>query len=221
MQYCDMLIVMPAPDLAFVHRFVPGDDALGPVLLLLHGTGGSEDDMVPIARVLWPGAAVLSPRGQVLEQGMPRFFRRLAVGVFDLDDLRLRTNLLADFVSAAAERYRFPQARVVAAGYSNGANIAASVLLLRPDAFRHAMVWRAQVPLEPERRPNLGEHHVLITGGRQDPIVPAEETQRLGDLLSACGADVQLQWFDQGHTLSHEDLQVSRNWLRRQFVAAR
>jgi predicted esterase len=207
---------MASPDLVFVHRFVPGSrDA--PILLLLHGTGGSEDDLLPLGRMLWPGAPMLSPRGQVLEQGMPRFFRRVAQGVFDLEDLRVRTHGLGDFVRAAAEHYQFEQHRVVAVGYSNGANIAASVLLLRPDTFMRAILFHAQVPLEPDVRPNLAAHEVLITGGRRDAIVPPTETERLRDLLMSAGAAVQLAWFDAGHALSQDDVAAGRQWLQTVF----
>jgi predicted esterase len=205
---------MAVPHLSFVHRFVPGTDPAAPVLLLLHGTGGNEDDLVPLARHLWPGAAVLSPRGQVLEEGMPRFFRRLAQGVFDLDDLRRRTDDLADFVGAAGDRYGFAAGRVVAVGYSNGANIAASVLLLRPGAFDRAVLWHAQVPLEPDPPPDLRGHDVLLTAGRRDPIVPPTGTERLWELLESCGAAVQLTWFDAGHALSGDDIDAARRWLQ-------
>jgi phospholipase/carboxylesterase/glyoxalase family protein len=211
---------MAAPSPAFVHRFVPGAEGAAPVLLLLHGTGGNEDDLVPLGRQLWPGAALLSPRGQVLEQGMPRFFRRIAQGVFDQDDLRARTETLADFVHEAAEQYRFAAERVVAVGYSNGANIAASVLLRRPDAFSRAVLWHAQVPFEPESPPDLTTHQVLMTAGKRDPIVPSTGTERLRDLLATCGAIVQLAWFESGHALSQEDVDAARRWLPETFARA-
>lgn len=204
---------MAAPDLGFVHRFVHGTDAQAPTLLLLHGTGGNEDDLLPLGRLLWPGAPLLSPRGPVLEQGMPRFFRRIAQGVFDLDDLRQRSQDLAGFVSAAADHYGFARERLVAVGYSNGANIAASTMLLRPDAFRYAVLWHAQVPFEPETPPDLSAQNVLLTAGRRDPIVPPTGTERLRELLAECGAAVQLAWFDAGHALSQDDVDTSRRWL--------
>jgi predicted esterase len=204
---------MTAPDLGFVHRFVPGTDALAPTLLLLHGTGGNEDDLLPLGRLLWPGAPLLSPRGPVLEAGMPRFFRRLALGVFDLEDLHRRAHDLAQFAAAAADRYGFDRQRLVALGYSNGANIAAATLLLRPEAIRRAVLWHAQVPLEPEVLPDLSGHEILVTAGRRDPIVPPTGTERLRELLAACGAAVQLAWFEAGHALSHEDVDTARRWL--------
>ncbi|HJX26089.1 MAG TPA: hypothetical protein VJ252_08025, partial [Chthoniobacterales bacterium] len=136
----------------FIHEFVPGTS--GRTLLLLHGTGGNEHDLLPLGRVLDPTAALLSPRGKILENGMPRFFRRLAEGVFDLEDLKKRTHELADFVAASAEQYQFAADKLVAVGYSNGANIAGSMLLLRPETFRTAILFRAMVPLVPENLPD-------------------------------------------------------------------
>jgi predicted esterase len=200
----------------FVHRFEPAsspDDA--PTLLLLHGTGGDENDLIDLGQTIAPGANLLSPRGKVLEQGMPRFFRRLAEGVFDIEDLVLRTNELADFVAAAATEYEFDAKRVTALGFSNGANIAAAMMLLRPTTLSGAVLLRAMVPLEPERRPDLRDVHVLISAGRSDPIVPADNAQRLADLLRAGGADVMLEWQAAGHNLTQTDLAVAREWAQR------
>src|SRR5438034_3494007 len=150
----------------FIHEFVPG--ASNRTLLLLHGTGGNERDLIPLGRELDPRASLLSPRGKVLENGMPRFFRRLAEGVFDLEDLRNRTNGLADFVASAAEHYGFAGDKLVAVGYSNGANIAASMLLLRPEVLSAAVLFRAMVPLIPETQPNLHSVNVWIGAGSYD-----------------------------------------------------
>src|SRR6266496_3544599 len=150
--FANLLLVMrPRPD--FIHEFIPG--SLERTLLLLHGTGGNERDLIPLGRELDPTAALLSPRGKVLENGIPRFFRRLAEGVFDLQDLKNRTNELADFLIAAAQRYKVDIKNITAVGYSNGANIAASMLLLRPQILSAAILFRALVPLTPETRPNL------------------------------------------------------------------
>jgi predicted esterase len=165
-----------------------------------------------------PEAGVLSPRGKVLEHGMPRFFRRLAEGVFDLDDLRLRTAELADFVTAAAEHYRFDPARVIAVGFSNGANMAASLLLLRPGAPHGAVLFRAMVPLVPDPLPSLPRTPVLVSSGRADPIVPAVETERLVTLLHDAGADVTLAWQAAGHHLVKEDVIRACDWLRLSFA---
>jgi predicted esterase len=201
-------------DLDFVHHYQPGQTADAPTLMLLHGTGGNEQDLLPVAPDLLPGAGVLSPRGKVLEHGMPRFFRRLAEGVFDLDDLRARTAELADFVAAAAAHYGFDPTRVVAVGFSNGANIAGSLLLLRPGVVQRAVLFRAMVPLVPDPLPSLPHTPVLISNGRADPIVPLAETERLAALLRAAGADVTLAWQNAGHHLIREDLDRARAWLQ-------
>src|SRR6266704_4820336 len=165
----------PQPD--FIHEFVPGTS--NRTLLLLHGTGGNERDLIALGRELDPNAALLSPRGKVLENGMPRFFRRLAEGVFDLEDLKHRTNELADFVAAAAQHYGFATDQLVAVRYSNGANIAASMLLLRPEVLSTAILFRAMVPLYPETPADLGSVRVWIGAGSNDPIVPASGTKEL------------------------------------------
>ncbi len=199
----------PQPD--FIHEFVPGSS--NRTLLLLHGTGGNERDLIPLGRELDPRAALLSPRGKVLENGMPRFFRRLAEGVFDLEDLKIRTNELADFVAAAAQHYGFASDNVIAVGYSNGANIAASMLLLRPEILRGAVLFRAMVPLVPENLPDLSSVHVWIGAGSEDPIIPTSETQRLVELLRSARADVTLRFFNAGHGLTSSDVEIAKHWL--------
>jgi len=201
--------VRPQPD--FIHEFVPGTSNRS--LLLLHGTGGNERDLIPLGRELDPDAALLSPRGKVLENGMPRFFRRLAEGVFDLEDLKNRTNELADFVAAAAQHYGFAADNVVAAGYSNGANIAASMLLLRPEILSAAVLFRAMVPLVPDTRPNLSAVRVWIGAGTNDPIIPTSETKQLAELLRGAGADVTMRFFQAGHELTPADVEAAREWL--------
>jgi phospholipase/carboxylesterase len=147
-------------DLTFIHRFEPGNRPEAPPLLLLHGTGGDESDLLPLGRAVAPGSALLSPRGKVLEHGMPRFFRRLAEGVFDEDDVRRRAHELADFVEASRGKYGI--AAPVALGYSNGANIAAAMLLLRPEALAGAILLRAMVPLVKTPQADLRDKRVLI-----------------------------------------------------------
>jgi phospholipase/carboxylesterase len=203
-------MMRPQPD--FIHEFVPGTS--NRALLLLHGTGGNERDLITLGRELDPNAALLSPRGKVLENGMPRFFRRLAQGVFDLEDLEHRTNELADFVAAAAEHYGFTRNNVIAIGYSNGANIAASMLLLRPQVLSAAVLFRAMVPLIPDKLPDLSSVRVWIGAGDQDPIVPASETKRLADLLRRANADVTIRFAKAGHGLTNGDLEAARQWLR-------
>jgi predicted esterase len=201
--------VRPQPD--FIHEFVPGTSNRS--LLLLHGTGGNERDLIPLGRELDPDAALLGPRGKVLENGMPRFFRRLAEGVFDLEDLKNRTNDLADFVTAAAAHYGFAADNVVAVGYSNGANIAASMLLLRPEILSAAILFRAMVPLVPDTQPNLSAVRVWIGGGTNDPIIPTSETKRLAELLRNAGTDVTMRFFQAGHELTPADVEAAREWL--------
>jgi len=203
--------VRPQPD--FIHEFVPGSSSR--TLLLLHGTGGNERDLIPLGRELDPNAALLSPRGKVLENGMPRFFRRLAEGVFDLEDLKYRTNELADFVTAAAQHYGFATDQFVAVGYSNGANIAASLLLLRPEILRAAILFRAMVPLVPDKLAELSSVHVWIGAGNQDPIIPPSEAQRLVELLRHAGADVTIRFFNAGHGLTNDDVVTARDWLEK------
>jgi predicted esterase len=202
----------------FIHRWVPGTDPAGPVLLLLHGTGGSEDDLLDLGATLRPGAALLSPRGKVLENGMPRFFRRLAEGVFDEEDLVRRTEELAEFVQAARARYDLGSRPVVAVGYSNGANIAASLLLLRPEILAGAVLLRAMVPLTPERLPQLAGTPVFLAGGRSDRIIPPENTERLARMLEASGAAVTLHWSPGGHALTSAEIKEAQRWLARNFA---
>jgi phospholipase/carboxylesterase/glyoxalase family protein len=200
-------------ELGFAHRFLPGEDDSGVTLLLLHGTGGNEEDLIPLGKELAPGAAILSPRGKVSEFGAPRFFRRLAEGVFDHEDLVFRTHELARFVEAASEAYGFAKSKLVAAGYSNGANIAASVMLLHPGLLRAAVLLRAMVPFEPEVTPDLSGMPVFMASGRRDQIIPPDNSQRLADILSEAGADVTLRWRDTGHGLTFEEVAEAKVWL--------
>jgi phospholipase/carboxylesterase len=197
----------------FIHEFVPGTS--NRTLLLLHGTGGNERDLIPLGRELDPNAALLSPRGKVLENGMPRFFRRLAEGVFDLEDLKYRTNELGDFVAVATQHYGFATDQLVAVGYSNGANIAASMLLLRPEIMQTAILFRAMVPLIPDTLPDLSSVHVWIGAGDQDPIIPPSEAQSLVELLRRAKADVTIRFFNAGHGLTNGDVVTARDWLEK------
>jgi phospholipase/carboxylesterase len=197
--------------LDFIHRYVPGTS--GRTLLLLHGTGGDENDMLPIGRTLDPAAALLSPRGRVLENGMPRFFRRLAEGVFDEEDLIRRTHELADFVGKAAVDYGFEAGKVVAVGYSNGANIAGGLLLLRPEVLAGAVLLRPMVPLGPGTLPDLKGTPVLVLSGTHDPIVPPENAGELVALLERAGARVTAETESGGHGLTQATLETARRWL--------
>jgi predicted esterase len=201
------------PPLDFVHQFAPGTS--GRTLLLLHGTGGTEADMIPLGRQLDPTAALLSPRGKSPENGRPRFFRRLAEGIFDEKDLIFRTHELADFVGNAATNYGFDPKRVVAVGYSNGANIAGALLLLRPEILAGAALLRPMVPIMPAKLPKLDDVPVLIAAGNEDPIVPAENAQRLEELLRRSGAKVESLFEDAGHRLTNETVETTKLWLAR------
>jgi phospholipase/carboxylesterase len=203
-----------AADLGFVHRYFPGDGGVsGATLLVLHGTGGDENDLVSLGGELAPDAAILSPRGKVSEYGAPRFFRRLAEGVFDHEDLVFRTHELADFVEAAAEEYGFDRSKLVAAGYSNGANIAASLMLLRPGLLRAAVLFRAMVPFEPEEMPDLTGMPVFMASGRRDRMIPPDNSERLAEILRQSGAEVDLRWRDTGHALTYEEVAEAKEWL--------
>jgi phospholipase/carboxylesterase len=196
----------------FIHKFVPGTS--GRTLILFHGTGGTESDLLDIGRALDPDAALLSPRGKVLENGMPRFFRRLAEGVFDEEDLINRTHELADFIQVAAGRYGFNQRKSIAVGYSNGANIAGSILLLRPDTFQGAALLRPMVPLIPAILPELKGAPVLVAAGNDDRIVPIENPRELVTLLRRAGADVTVFFEDAGHGLTETTLATAKRWLK-------
>lgn len=199
--------------LSFVHVYERGVAPEGPTLLLLHGTGGNERELLVLGRALGRSAGLLSPRGRVLENGAARFFRRVAEGVFDLEDLAARTDELAEFIRAAAGEHGFDAARVVAVGYSNGANIAGSMLLRRPGTLAGAILFRPMVPFEPATAVDLGGVSVFISSGRLDPIVPPEHPERLRQLLSNAGAEVTLHWHPGGHELAAEDLEAAREWL--------
>jgi phospholipase/carboxylesterase len=198
----------------FIHRFIPAPAGPGKrTLLLLHGTGGDENDLIPLGRDLDPTAALLSPRGQVLENGMPRFFRRLSEGVFDEEDLVTRAHELADFIAAAAVREEFDPKRVIAVGFSNGANMAAAILLLRPEVLAGAVLFRAMVPIVPTGLLDLKHAHVLLSSGTEDPIVPAENAERLAAMLRKAGANVTLRFEPAGHSLALGDVRAAREWL--------
>jgi phospholipase/carboxylesterase len=199
------------PDLGFIHNYVPATDRTRAPLLQLHGTGGDEDDLIPFGERLTPGAALLSPRGKILEHGAPRFFRRLAEGVFDLQDLNARTLELADFIERARKTYGLE--KPIALGFSNGANIAASLLLTRPKALAGAVLMRAMTPFEPETLPDLTGVPVLMLSGTADPMVPARNRDWLAEILRAAGAEVTHEVVPAGHGLTARDLASTERWL--------
>jgi phospholipase/carboxylesterase len=205
-------------ELNHVHLFEPGD-AGAPTLLLLHGTGGDEHDLLALGRHLSPSSGLLSPRGKVLEQGMARWFRRLAEGVFDTDDLVRRAGELAGFVSAAGHRYGFDPSNVVAVGFSNGANLAAALLLLYPQVLRAAVLFSSMLPLEPAGLPDLSHVGVYMSQGRDDPMAPPERAEALARLLTEAGAGVTVAWHDAGHRLAAAQATAAQAWLAK-FAAA-
>jgi predicted esterase len=225
-------------ELDFIHRFIPskleesGDSTatrrrktevrMFTTFLLLHGTGGDEQDLIPLAYELDKRAAILSPRGKVLENGVtPRFFRRLAEGVFDLEDLKFRTNELADFVIDASKTYNFDLQHIIAVGYSNGANIAASMLLLRPEILSSAILFRAMVPLVPQTLPNLSNKPIFMSSGLMDPIVSLDEADRLFGLFKKAGANISLSWQESGHELTMEEIRKANEWLMKSVSSTR
>jgi len=199
-------------DLGFIHRYIPATQPGKPPLLLLHGTGGDENDLIPLAVQLSPGSALLSPRGKVTENGMPRFFRRLAEGVFDLADLKVRTAELADFIAAARKAYGIDAP--VAVGFSNGANIAAALLLTRPQVLRGAVLLRAMLPFELEPLPDLAGKPVLLLSGSNDTMISAAGRERLAAVLQAAGADLVYKVLPTGHNLTQNDLNLAAQWLK-------
>jgi predicted esterase/catechol 2,3-dioxygenase-like lactoylglutathione lyase family enzyme len=205
-----------AAELGFTHRYLPpaSPGAAGRVtLLLLHGTGGDENDLLPLGRMLLPGAGLLSPRGKVLENGMPRYFRRIAEGVFDQEDLALRTTELAEFIRAATAAYRLDPAGIVAVGFSNGANIAASLLLREPGLLPAAMLLSPMMPFEPGAPPALGGTAVFIGAGRSDALVPPAQVERLAQVLGEGGASVTVRWDPDGHGIPPGVVTAAREWI--------
>ncbi len=206
--------MITSKQLDFIHEYVGARDSGNDyTLLLLHGTGGTQYDLIPLGERLLPSAALLSPLGKVSENGHTRFFRRLSPGVFDLDDLRFRTHELSEFVANSAAVYKLNRDRIIAAGYSNGANMVASLLLLAPETLRAGVLFRPMVPLVPERLPNLDGVQVLIMGGRHDEVVAPQESVRLAELFHQANATVSIHWSDAGHGLQSQEIAHARDWL--------
>ena len=199
---------------SFIHKYLPAQRDT-PVFLLLHGTGGNEDDLIPFAKEISRDSSILSVRGKVLENGMPRFFRRFAEGVFDIEDLKFRTNELADFIEESSDKYNFELNQVVAIGYSNGANIGASLLILRPEVLTGVILFRGTLPLETSSLPDLRGKHVLISGGEFDEIIPQEGTMKLAEVLERAGAQVDLKWQKSNHGLVTADLLAAKSWAKK------
>lgn len=199
------------------HIFNKGTNADAPVLLLLHGTGGNEEDLVPLGSLISPESSILSVRGNVLENGMPRFFRRLAEGVFDEDDLKFRTKELHDFLDEAAGKYDFDRNNVVAVGYSNGANIAGSLLFHYEESLRGAVLHHPMVPLKGIQLPDLNGVNVFIGAGKNDPICPPQETEELEHLLKEAGAEVETHWENYGHQLTQPEAERAAAWFQKYY----
>lgn len=204
----------------FIHRYIPSDTPNAPTLLLLHGTGGNEDSLLDIGQQIAPNASILSPRGKVLENGHPRFFRRLAEGVFDHEDLVARTHELAAFIEDAAVEYGFDTHSLIAVGYSNGANVAASLMLLHPGLLTRAVLLRSMLPFTPEAPIDLSGTSALMLAGRYDNLIPAESVEGLAAVLKGAGAAVDLNWQPTDHRLTSADLQAAQAWIASQQVTA-
>lgn len=209
--------VAQIPDLGFLHRYIPAADPSRPPLLLLHGTGADENDLIPLGEMLAPGAALLSPRGKVSEDGMARFFRRVEEGVWDIPDFEARTDELADFIAEARAVYHLPPP--VALGFSNGANIGWSLMRRDPDALAGALLLRAALPFDPRPLPELTGFPVLLLSGKDDPLVPSDQPSYFAALLGEAGADVTLEMVPGGHALTQQDLVFAFDWLERYFPA--
>ena len=188
-------------------------------LVLLHGTGGNEEDLIFLGKKIEPNASILSPRGKVLENGMPRFFRRLSEGIFDLEDLRIRSHELADFIQKCSLHYKFDLEKTIAIGFSNGANISISMLFLRPEVIQGAILFRAMVPFIPDPLPNLSSKKILLSAGLEDPIVSRNETENLYRLFQKTNAITTLKWQPSSHNLIQEDIVVAKPWISNNFPA--
>lgn len=197
------------------HIFQKGKDHNKPTLLLLHGTGGDESNLLPIAEIVDKEASVLSVRGNVLENGMPRYFKRLAEGVFDEEDLIFRTKELNEFLDQAAQKYEFNRNNMIAIGYSNGANIAASLLFHYQDALKGAILHHPMVPRRGIDLPGLSGKSVFIAAGTNDPICPPEESEELQTLLEGANAKVEIHWENRGHQLTLEEVEAASKWYSR------
>ena len=204
----------------FIHRFIPASSKTKQTnltLLLLHGTGGTEDDLIPLGKELASYASLLTVRGKVLENGMPRFFRRLEEGVFDLEDLKIRTDELAEFILKSSSVYEFDLKKIIAVGYSNGANIAASLLLRRPEVLAGAILFRAMVPFIPDVLPDLSKKSIILLEGMYDPIVSKQEAESLLKIFTKARSNVTMKWQDSGHNLTQKDIESAKKWLEINF----
>ncbi|WP_177167183.1 alpha/beta hydrolase [Salinibacillus kushneri] len=199
------------------HIFNKGSNSDKPTFLLLHGTGGTEQDLLPLAGMIDGEASVLSVRGNVSENGMPRFFRRLAEGVFDEEDLINRTKELHEFLDEAADQYGFDRNNIVAIGYSNGANIACSLLFHYQNSLKGAMLHHPMIPRRGIGLPDLSGVPIFIAAGSNDPICSPEESNELHTLLENAGAGVELHWDNYGHQLTRGEVEKSTEWYQKHY----
>ncbi len=202
----------------FIHRYDAAETPNAPTLLLLHGTGGDENSLLDISKQIGPDAGILSPRGKVLENGMPRFFRRLAEGVFDQEDLLARTHELADFIQSASVEYGFALSSLIAVGYSNGANVAASLILLHPGLVQRAVLFRSMLPFTPTTPLDLRGTSALLLAGRYDNLIPTASVEALAATLESAGANVALNWQPTDHRLTSADLSAAQLWIAQQPI---
>ncbi|MDH2900361.1 MAG: alpha/beta hydrolase [archaeon] len=205
--------------LGFAHNFVQGKkESKNQTILLLHGTGGNENDLIPLGHEIAPDSSLLGVRGKVLENGMPRYFRRFGEGVFDIEDLKFRTKELANFVKEASKHYRFDLDLTVAIGYSNGANIAASLLVMRPEILRGAILFRAMLPFSPEKLPRLSGKLIFLSAGKFDSLTSPSQVEDLKDLLEKYGAHVSLNWESSDHSLTQEEAKKAKKFFQVHFA---
>lgn len=198
-------------ELGFIYNYIPGSSEN--VLFLLHGTGGNEDDLLTVGQMLDRKASIVAPRGKVLENGMPRFFRRISPGVFDIEDLKFRANELGEFVDLLCTKHSFDSGSLVGVGYSNGANIAASLVLLKPTLLRRSILFRAMLPLVLDKIPDLNGTSVFISGGKYDEMIPEDSTLELKSILQRSGANVKMNWEESTHALTAAEVNKAREWL--------
>jgi phospholipase/carboxylesterase len=208
-------------DAGFTHGFEPATNAAAPTLLLLHGTGGDENTLLPLGKAIAPGAALVSPRGNVLEHGMASFFRRLEKGVVDQQDLEFRTTELRSFIGFAAQSYSLAIHNLVAVGVSNGAILGASLALRYPDTCAGVILLRGMAPFMPEPIPDLRRKPILLLGGLDDPIVQTDEAGDLANIFRSANADVTVHWENAGHTLAQGDVLMAFDWLRQFYATQR
>lgn len=197
--------------MSFVYRYLPGTGEDPRTAIVFHGTGGDENSLVPFAQSLMPGAAILSLRGRVDENGMPRFFRRFAEGAFDYDSIRIESDAVAEFLKQASVDYGIDLETAVGVGYSNGANIAWSTLLRHPGSFGTLVLFRPMVTLDDSS--DLTGKRIFVGTAEQDPIVPIENVQRLIEQMKSCGAQVEVSWHPGGHQLTRGEITLASSWL--------